>query len=58
LYTEPLSGKALTIWAYEKAVKTRASIPMAYAMTTMPPETEYTAPKIAIGAIGTMKISP
>jgi len=39
-------------------VKTSASTPIAYAVTTMPPDAENTAPKIAIGAIGTMKINP
>jgi hypothetical protein len=43
---------------YENAVKTNATMPMAYANTTMPPEAENTAPKMAIGAIGTMKINP
>jgi hypothetical protein len=48
----------LTICEYENAVKISASTPIAYAVTTMPPDAENTAPKIAIGAIGTMKINP
>jgi hypothetical protein len=48
----------LAICAYEIAVNTMPTAPIAYASATMPPDALKTLPKIPNGAIGTMKIRP